>query len=459
MLTSVLGLLVVLALIAANGLFVLTEFALTSVDRPEVHRRASTGDRRATSVREAISDLSFQLSGAQLGITVSSLMVGFVAEPLLAHLFAPPLESVGLSMAVAHGIAVAVAMILATTVQMILGELVPQNLAITHPWGVARWVTPWQRFFTRVCRPAIMLFNNTANGIVRLLGREPQEELRSARTPAELGALIRTSAEQGTLPAEVAALLRRSLTFGDKTAGDVLTPRVRVASLRSNQNAKDLLDAAQNSGHSRFPVHTGSLDDLIGVVHVKDAFAVPADRRGATRLNALMVAPLRVPESLHCDDLMPRIREHRLQLAVAIDEYGGTAGVVTLEDLIEELTGQVHDEHDQPEDPDIVPLPDGGWSVAGLVRRDEFQELLGFAPPEGVYETLAGLVLERLGQVPNAGDQVEVAGRILTVTAMEGRRIDRIEVATLEDPYETDAGRETANRPKDRTSAHRERTS
>lgn len=439
MLTSALGLLVVLALIAANGLFVLAEFALTSVDRPEVHRRAVAGSRRAASVRRAIGDLSFQLSGAQLGITVSSLLVGFVAEPSLAHLFAPPLDAAGLSPGVAHGFAVAVAMILATTVQMILGELVPQNLAITHPWGVARWVAPWQRAFTRACRPAIMLFNNTANGIVRLLGREPQEELRSARSPAELGALIRTSAEQGTLPAEVAALLRRSLTFGDKTAGDVLTPRVRVDSLRSNQTAADLIAAARRTGHSRFPVHTGSLDDLIGLVHVKDAFTVAAARRRDTRLGALMVAPLRVPESLHCEDLLPRLRAHRLQFAVAVDEYGGTAGVVTLEDLVEELTGQVRDEHDQPEDPEVLPLRDGGWSVSGLVRRDELDELLGITPPDGVYETLGGLVMERLGHVPEVGDRVEVAGHVLTVAAMDGRRIDRVAVraaggSTAEDP-------------------------
>lgn len=425
---TALGLVAVVALIAANALFVAAEFSLAAVDRTKLSRLASAGDRRAGRVLRATRALSFQLSGAQLGITASSLLLGFIAEPVIAELFLDPFESAGLGVGLAEALAVAVALLLATLTQMVFGELVPQNVAIARPLRTAVRITPIQGAFTRVCGPAITLFNNTANTIVRALGTEPQEELRAARNPAELGSLISASAEEGTVAADVATLLRRMLEFGGRRAGEVLTPRVRVVSLRADQTAADLLDVSRRSGHSRFPVHSGDLDDVVGLVHVKHAFTVPPERRASTPLSKIMSDPVSVPESLRCDDLLTTLRRRGLQLAVVVDEYGGTSGVVTMEDLVEELVGQVRDEHDLPENPEVVPLVDGGWSVSGLLRRDMFVELLDLDPPPGTYDTLAGLVLNQLGRVPDAGDDLWVGDFLFTVTRMDGHRIDRVRV-------------------------------
>jgi CBS domain containing-hemolysin-like protein len=377
-------------------------------------------------VLHAVRELSFQLSGAQLGITVCSLLLGFVAGPVVAAALDSAFAAVGFAGRAVRPVAVVLALLLATVAQMLLGELVPQNLAISRPLPVARAVVPLLRAFSRVCRPVIALFNNTANAVVRWLGAVPQQELRSARTPAELTYLIGSSAEEGTLPARTAVLLRRALRFGDKTAGEVMTPRVQVIALHAGKSAADLLALARDSGHSRFPVHLGDLDDIAGLVHVKHAFAVPAERRAETGVGTLLVEPTLVPESLPIDALLPALRQGGLQLAVVVDEYGGTAGVVTLEDLVEELVGPVRDEHDAAETPEVQPLADGGWSVSGQLHRDEFAELLGLEPPAGHYDTLAGLVLERLGRMPETGDSVEVDGTTLTVHRIDGHRIDRV---------------------------------
>jgi len=201
-----------------------------------------------------------------------------------------------------------------------------------------------------------------------------------------------------------------------------------MVALRAEQSAAELLAAARSSGRSRFPVHRGDVDDIVGVVHVKQALAVPPPERAGTRVEALMEPPARVPESMDCDALLIVLRRHGLQMAVVVDEYGGTAGVVTLEDLVEELVGQVLDEHDTGEAPEVVPLSDGGWSVSGRLHRDAFDEQLGLVAPDGHYDTLAGLVLERLGRLPDPGDEVTVDGWRLTVSRMDGRRIDRITV-------------------------------
>lgn len=441
---AILGILGVVALIAANGVFVAAEFSLVAVEPSQVDRAASEGDRRAARIGAAIRSLSFQLSGAQLGITVTSLVVGFIAEPSIARLLRPVLTAAGLPPGLAEGLAVVLALGLATVSQMVLGELVPKNWAVADPMTVARRVTGPQMAFSAIFRPVIVLLNGTANRLLRALGVEPTEELRSARSATELGSLVRSSAERGTLPVTTATLLGRSLRFGERTAEDVMTPRVRVVALSATETAADLLRAAERSGHSRFPVlrtdsagavggdlghlasEGDSLDDVVGLVHVKDAFGVPPRLRATRPVSTLMTEPVVVPESLGCDVLLARLRDRGLQLAVVIDEYGGTAGVVTLEDLVEELVGRVADEHDVPEQPDVVALTDGGWSLSGLLRLDEVAEATGVRLPEGPYETVAGLVLNRLGRLAAAGDAVEVDGHTLTVRATDRHRIDRL---------------------------------
>ncbi|MBW0117493.1 hemolysin family protein [Pseudonocardia abyssalis] len=423
-------LVVALALVAANALFVAAEFSLVTVDRSTVERAAQDGDNGADGVLTALRSLSTQLSGAQLGITVTSLVVGFLAEPSLATLLGPVLTAAGLPEATALAVAIGLALVLATFVQMVFGELVPKNLAIARPLPVAKAVAGPQRAFSRAVGPLLSFLNGTANRIVRLFGIEPQEELRSARSPQELGSLVRRSAQEGVLAGPTADLVTRSLAFGDRTAADVMTPRFQVTFLATTDTADSVLDAVERTGHSRFPVLRGGVDSVVGIVHVKHALAVPEPERGGRTVADLMVPPLPVPGSQELDPLLPLLRAQGLQMAVVVDEYGGTAGVVTLEDLIEEIVGDIADEHDARGDR-AVPADDGGWTLSGLLRPDEVAELSGIRLPEGDdFDSLGGLVVDRLGRVPRAGDTVteEIDGhRVqLRVERMDGWRVDRV---------------------------------
>lgn len=424
---TLLGWLAVAGLIASNGFFVAAEFALTAVDRSKVARLADEGDKRAQNVLVAVRELSFQLSGAQLGITVCSLLLGFVAKPVIATVLEPMFESSGLAAGAVEPVSLALALLLATIVQMLLGELVPQNLALARPLAVARAIVPAQRLFARVCRPVISSFNNVANAIVRAVGVQPEEELRSARSPAELSYLFGSSAERGLLTADTAVLLRRVLGFADKKADEVMTPRVQLAALRVGQSMQDLVELCRTTGRSRFPVYATSLDDIVGVLHINQVFDIPAERRRDISVENLMRPPLQVPASLHADALLTELRSHEFHLAVVIDEYGGTAGVVTIEDLVEELVGQVVDEHDLAEVPDILALSDGGWSVSGRLHKDALEEF-GFVDGGGHHDTIAGLLLEELGHIPEVGESVVVDRWRLTASRMQGHRIDRINV-------------------------------
>ncbi|MEO8888367.1 MAG: hemolysin family protein [Jatrophihabitantaceae bacterium] len=433
MLTA-LGWVALVVLIGANALFVAAEFALTSVDRSKLERRAETGDRRAVAVRRAVGQLSYQLSAAQLGITICSLLLGFVAEPVVADVLRPLARSLGLPGGAVEPTAVVVALLLATLAQMLFGELVPQNLAISRPLAVARAVIPVQRAWARAGRPVVSLFDGAANAIVRSLGVTPRQELRAARTPTELRSVITASAEVGTLDAETAQLLRRALAFGDKTAGDVMTPRVRVVALQAGDSAADLIDAARTSGRSRFPVAGEDLDDVVGVVHVKYAFAVAREQRVLVSVRTLMARLLRVPESLDCDALLKRLSIARAQLCVVVDEYGGTAGVVTVEDLVEELVGQIRDEHDAGEIPEVMARGPAQWSVSGQTHKDSVAELLDIDAPAGPFDTVAGVFMDRLGRIPAVGDRIELDGWRLSVVRMDAKRVDRVEIERAPEP-------------------------
>jgi CBS domain containing-hemolysin-like protein len=422
-------------LVAGNAVFVAAEFSLVAVDQASVERAAQRDERGAAGVLRARRSLSTQLSGAQLGITVTSLVIGFIAEPSLAALLAGPLESAGLPQATSAGMSVTLALVVATIFQMIFGELVPKNLAIARPMPVARAVTPLQRGFTTGTRPLIAVLNGAANRLLRTVGVEPQEELRSARSPQELASLVRRSAQQGTLPTPTARLLTRSLSFGDRTADDAMTPRRRVRFLHAELPVTAIIDATEATGHSRFPVlDGGDVDDVVGLVHIKHALAVPPERRGHTRVGEVMVAPVLVPTSLELDPLLARLRQRGLQMAVVVDEYGGTDGVVTLEDLVEELVGDIADEHDRP-GAHARRRSDGSWSLSGLLRLDEVAAATGVPLADSEhYDTLAGLVLHHLGRMPAPGDTVTEPGtgaRVeLRVERMDGLRIDRIRLST-----------------------------
>jgi CBS domain containing-hemolysin-like protein len=422
--TSLLLLAAASVLVIANGFFVAAEFGLVTVERPAAERAAAEGDRRAAGVVAALRKLSFQLSGTQLGITITSLVVGMLAEPALADLLTGPIRGAGIPGGAAPGIAVVAGMMAASAVQMVIGELVPKNWAVSRPLAVARMVAGPQRAFSRAFRPVIELLNGAANRLVRMLGVEPADELASARTPTELVSLARHSARAGALEQDTADLFVRTLSLADLTAENVMTPRVRVSALEDTATAADVLNLTRATGLSRFPVYRDRLDDIVGMVHLKDALAVPAERRGPPP-----GAPL-VPETLAAQPLLELLRSQQ-PIAVVVDEYGGTAGVVTLEDIVEELVGEVRDEHDAIDLPELaqVPAEDGNpaWDADGGCRVDELARI-GLEAPEGPYETVAGLVADLLGRIPEVGDTAELPGWRLRVAEVGHHRAERVRI-------------------------------
>ncbi|WP_327358165.1 hemolysin family protein [Streptomyces sp. NBC_01304] len=427
--TEVLLLALALLLTLACGIFVAAEFSLTTVERSTLERAAAEGERGADSALKAVRSLTFQLSGAQLGITVTGLVIGMLAKPSLGKMLAGPLDALGMSRSTAESAALILATVLSTIMLMVIGELVPKNWAISSPLAVAKRVSTAQRWFSAAFRPLIRHLNNTANHTVRRFGMEPAEELASARGPQELAALARHSAKEGALEADTAELFVRTLNLADLTAENVMTPRVQVMALDVQATAEDVASATRATGLSRFPVYRGSLDSVVGVAHIKDVLAIPAERRARYPVSELMREPLLVPESLTVDRLLDRISGKRT-MAVVIDEYGGTAGVATLEDIVEEVVGEVRDEHDPHETPDLAPAGEDAegrrlYSADGAARTDQLEKI-GLRAPDGPYETLAGLVAAELGHIPAVGDGVEVAGWRLDVVDASGRRAARV---------------------------------
>ncbi|MFD7232536.1 hemolysin family protein [Streptomyces sp. NPDC059881] len=427
--TEVLLLLVAVLLALACGGFVAAEFSLTTVERSDLERAVERGERGAASALKAVRGLTFQLSGAQLGITVTNLVVGMLAEPSIAKLLSGPIEALGASPAVASSTALVIGTGLSTIVLMVVGELVPKNWAISSPLAVSKVVATPQRIFSAAFRPLIGHLNNTANRILRRLGLEPTEELASARSPQELVALARHSAKEGALEADTAELFVRTLRLAELTAENVMTPRVQVTALDLQATAEDVANATRATGLSRFPVYRGGLDTVVGIVHIKDVLAVPAEERSRRPVTGLLRDPLLVPETLTVDRLLDRLSEKRT-MAVVIDEYGGTAGVVTLEDIVEEVVGEVRDEHDPHETPDLARAGEDAdgrdlWSADGAARTDQL-EAIGLRVPEGPYETLAGLIATEIGRIPAVGDRIELSGWRLDVVDASGRRAARV---------------------------------
>ncbi|RZU72514.1 CBS domain containing-hemolysin-like protein [Micromonospora kangleipakensis] len=440
MLGTLLPLVGFVLLTAGNAFFVAAEFALVTVDRAEIDRRAAAGDARAVTVRTALRELSFQLSGAQLGITITALLTGYLAEPALARLFTPLLRPVG----GADRFSPLLALALATLISMLFGELVPKNLALARPMPAALATAAPMRGFARAFRWLIRGLNNAANRLVRQLGVEPQEELASARSPEELGLLAAISARAGALPPDTAMLLRRTIRFGDKRAAEAMTPRVDVIALRATATVAELLSLSQQTGRTRFPVFEETLDLVTGVAGVPDALGVPLDRRASTTVAAVAREPVYVPESLDLDGVLAALKAAGADLAIVVDEYGGTDGVVTVEDLVEELVGEIADEFD----PDAVhhlgpaelTVPGGERTVLvdGVLREDELAEQTGFRLPEGPYETLAGFLMARLGHIPVPGETVAEGGHEFTVVEVERHRIEQVRVLRPEEPDDDD---------------------
>ncbi|MFI5085637.1 MAG: hemolysin family protein [Actinomycetales bacterium] len=414
-------------LILGTGFFVAVEFSLVAIDTPTVQRAVEAGDTGAEPLLHCLRSLSTQLSSCQLGITLTTLLTGFVMEPSLGALLAAPMRALGIPAAVTAPISLTAAMVVATLASMLIGELVPKNMAIARAFAIGKAVARPQLVFTAIFKPAIVVLNGMSNRVLHLFGLEAKEEVSGARTPAELSSLVRRSAEMGTLDAGTARFVSRTLSFSDRTAADVMTPRIRVETIEAEQSVADIVDAARRTGYSRFPIIGESPDDIRGVVHVKKAIAVPAAKRAGLQAGAIMTDVLRVPETIHLDALLGELRDGNLQLAVVLDEYGGTAGVTTLEDLVEEIVGEVSDEHDRIK-PGVLQSAAGEWYFPGMMRPDEVSEQIpGLeVPDEGSYETVGGFVMAELGRIPAVGDVLELDGGRLEVERMDGRRIDRI---------------------------------
>ena len=412
-------------MIVGTGFFVASEFALVNLDRSDLEVRQSRGERRLGPTISALKRTSTHLSSAQLGITLTTLLTGYTLEPVFSKVLAPPLAALGLPATAIIVVSTIVAVTIATLLSMIIGELIPKNFALAVPRATAKVVIPFQIAFTAVFRPAVSLLHNSANGILRMMGVEPREELSGARTAEELASLLRRSAKEGSLKRDTATLLARTLAFSTHTAQDVMTPRPRVASVDRTDSAQEVIDLASRTGFSRFPVIDDGIDDVVGLVHVKQAVAVPREKRADVPVSALQSDALRVPETMKLDSLLAELRGRGYQMAVVVDEYGGTAGVATLEDLVEELVGEVSDEHDRTK-PDVVRSRD--WlTFPGILRPDELLERSGVSVPEdGPYETVAGWLMSELGKLPVVGDVIEIEAGSFRIDRLDGRRIDRV---------------------------------
>ncbi|MFS2030595.1 MULTISPECIES: hemolysin family protein [unclassified Curtobacterium] len=408
-----------------TGVFVASEFALVNLDRADVEARRDRGETGLVPVIGALKVTSTHLSSAQLGITLTTLLTGYLLEPSIAKLLEAPFLAMRLPEAIVETVGSIVALVIATLLSMILGELVPKNFALALPLQTAKLVVPLQIAFTTVFKPAVAVLNGTANAVLRAMGIEPQEELSGARSAEELTSLLRRSASEGSLEQDTATLLERTISFSELSASDVMTPRPRLSTIRVSESADDVIALARKTGFSRFPVIEEDADDVVGIVHVKQAVAVPREKRPEVPVGALMTDAERVPETMPGDTLLAEVRGRGYQMVIVVDEYGGTAGVVTLEDLIEEIVGEVSDEHDRAR---IDVVRSRNWlTFPGLLRPDELEDRAGVKVPEdGPYETVGGFIMSTLGRLPAVGDEVPLEDGVFRVERLDGRRIDRI---------------------------------
>ena len=413
------GLVAIGVLLVANAFFVAAEFSLVAVERARIDAASEAGERPARRVRRLQESLTRHLSGAQFGITLAALLLGFVAEPTVARILSGDAHATGASVALAIG--------MATVLHLVVAEQVPKYVALAIPERTALALAPAITAYGVATRLLVDLLNRTANAIVRFLGVEPKGQIQASRTLDELEDLIETSADDGSIDPDEATLLRRSIRFADKTAADALVPRVAIEAIQRDEPANALVQLSLNSGHSRFPVYGVDLDDIVGVVHVKSLYGRPAAERGRVPVADLMHEVLAVPETRELEDVLADMRVRRNQLAVVVDEHGGTAGIITLEDILEEILGEIGDETDRVE-VRTRSEAQGSTVVSGRLNLDEVEEATGFRVPEGPYETLAGFVVARMGYLPEVSDMVVFDGWRIEVVAVDGHRVATLRV-------------------------------
>ena len=415
------GLLIVALLLSLNAFFVAAEFSLVAVNRASIEAEAENGYSHARRVRKLLQNLLVYLSGAQFGITLSALSLGFVAEPTVAKILTGGDEHSGLS--------VFLAVIVATSLHLVIGEQIPKYLALAAPRKITFLLAPFIQIYGKVFYPVVAFLNYCANRVVNKLGIEPKNELSASHTLGELENLIATSGDEGVLDSEEVNLLRRSIRFTGKTVADVLVPRVEVRALQKQDSVSKLVDLSVETGFSRFPVFGIDLDDIQGVVHVKSLYNFPIKKRFSLSVEDLMNGVSIVPETRDLDDVLYDIRQNRNQLLVVADEHGGTAGIVSIEDVLEEIVGEIGDEYDHMEVKTRAESL-GSTIISGRLNLYEVEESTGLKIPEGPYETIAGYVLFRLGHLPEPSEIIEVDSWKIEVVAVEGLRVANLRVVS-----------------------------
>ena len=425
------GLLGVAALVLANGFFVATEFGIVAVRRTRLDELAARGDTGARAAQQVVGHLDAYIAACQLGITMASLGLGWIGEPALAGLVEPPIRAVigPYAPTAAHAMTAALAFVLITGLHIVIGELAPKGLALQRPDRTAVLVARPIRLFYFVFRWPVSGLNAVGNWVLRLAGLDPATGREQVHSVEELRYLLAASQHAGSLEALEMRVATRALEFAEHTAGSLMTPRTEVEALPLTAARDELLARVAETRHSRLPVYRESLDDIVGILHVRDLFPVLLDPERDLRLDELLRPVLAVPETLPADQLLERMRRERQQIAVVIDEYGGTAGIVTLEDVLEALVGRLDEGDAVAGSTSGARQDDGSVLLDGLTRVDELQELTGLGADdldEGRVETVGGLLMLRLGRLPQVGDEVPLDFYRLRVEELDGRRVSLV---------------------------------
>lgn len=422
---------VAIALLVGNGFFVAAEISLLAARRTRVEEAAEAGDRRARHALKALRELSLTFSGAQLGITACSLGLGVVAEPAVAALFVDLLGASPLPAGVVPALSVVLALAVTVFLHMVLGDLAPKNLGLARPERVALALARPFGWFVTALRPLIHGLNWVGNALVRMVGVEPADENKLVHTPAELALVLAESHTVGTIEPQDARMMAAVLHLAAIDAEAAMTPRVDLEAVPDTATVQEVLDLAQETGHTRIPVYNGGIDHIVGLINVKDLLVRDDDELRASRVSQLQRPIPAVPESQDLERLLRDMLDNRSHAAVVVDEFGGTAGLLTLEDILEELVGEIADEFDEHDPVDVA--SDRVWVVPGITRRDEVRRTSGIELSGGEAETVSGWIVEQLGRLPEAGDRVlTVEGWQLTVLDLEGRRAGEVEIRAPE---------------------------
>jgi CBS domain containing-hemolysin-like protein len=433
-------LLATVLLVVANGVLVGAEFALTGARRTEVQRLAESGDRRAHSALVAMGELPLMLAGAQLGVTMASLGLGYVAEPTFAHLIESLLASfVEVPPTLVHTVSFVLGLGIVVFLHMVFGEMTPKNLTIAAPEKSALLLVWPTRALVIALRPFVHLLNGLARLCLRIMRIEPPEELGQSHDIQEIAMIIEQSARDGTLGEGERRLMSGAISFGERDAASAMVPRTEVTAVPITATPEEIEQVVVASGHTRLPVYERDLDHVLGFLHSKDLLEVPRDNRRRPVSSALVRKMMVVPESRKLRSLLADMRRGRHHLALVIDEHGGSAGVVTLEDVLEEVVGEIRDEHDASE-LGVEDLGGGGYLVPGGLRVDEAKELIGIDLPPGEYDTVAGFLMDALGRIPKRGDEVGVADWRLRVRSMQRRRVVQVVIERVPEPAARAAG-------------------